>query len=70
MKFAEILKTPMFNRYVFESVAVFVRRARERDVSLLSAFKTSLFPSLEMILANDIKEFLPYAFPLLAQLDF
>ncbi|XP_010518325.1 PREDICTED: exportin-2-like [Camelina sativa] len=61
-------KNPIFNHYLFESVAVLVRRACERDISLISAFETSLFPSLQMILVNDITEFLPYAFQLLAQL--
>ncbi|AEC10713.1 cellular apoptosis susceptibility protein, putative / importin-alpha re-exporter [Arabidopsis thaliana] len=61
-------KNPIFNHYLFESVAVLVRRACERDISLISAFETSLFPSLQMILANDITEFLPYGFQLLAQL--
>ncbi|EOA26521.1 hypothetical protein CARUB_v10022574mg [Capsella rubella] len=61
-------KNPIFNHYLFESVAVLVRRACERNISLISAFETSLFPSLQMILANDITEFLPYAFQLLAQL--
>ncbi|XP_010544845.1 PREDICTED: exportin-2 [Tarenaya hassleriana] len=61
-------KNPIFNHYLFESVAVLVRRACERDISLISAFEASLFPSLQMILANDITEFLPYAFQLLAQL--
>uniref|UniRef100_A0A1J3EFA2 Exportin-2 n=1 Tax=Noccaea caerulescens TaxID=107243 RepID=A0A1J3EFA2_NOCCA len=61
-------KNPIFNHYIFESVAVLIRRACERDISLLSAFETSLFPSLQRILADDIAEFLPYAFQLLAQL--
>ncbi|KAJ0258194.1 Exportin-2 [Hirschfeldia incana] len=61
-------KNPTFNHYIFESVAVLVRRACERDISLLPAFETSLFPSLQMILNNLIEEFLPYAFQLLAQL--
>ncbi|KAL1191616.1 Exportin-2 [Cardamine amara subsp. amara] len=61
-------KNPVFNHYLFESVAVLVRRACERDIALISAFETSLFPSLQMILVNDITEFLPYAFQLLAQL--
>ncbi|KAG8653447.1 exportin-2 [Manihot esculenta] len=61
-------KNPIFNHYLFESVAVLVRRACERDVSFIPAFETSLFPSLQIILANDVTEFLPYAFQLLAQL--
>ncbi|XP_050237080.1 exportin-2 [Mercurialis annua] len=61
-------KNPIFNHYLFESIAVLIRRACERDVSLIPAFETSLFPSLQLILANDVTEFLPYAFQLLAQL--
>lgn len=61
-------KNPIFNHYLFESVAVLVRRACERDSSLVSAFEASLFPSLQTILENDIAEFFPYAFQLLAQL--
>ncbi|CAN1157150.1 CAS [Linum perenne] len=61
-------KNPVFNHYLFESVAVLVRRACDRDRSLIPAFEERLFPSLQMILANDVTEFLPYAFQLLAQL--
>ncbi|KAH7543014.1 exportin-2 [Ziziphus jujuba] len=61
-------KNPIFNHYLFESVAILVKRACEKDSSLISAFEGSLFPSLEMILVNDVTEFFPYAFQLLAQL--
>ncbi|KAL3572136.1 hypothetical protein D5086_026040 [Populus alba] len=61
-------KNPIFNHYLFESVAVLVRRACERDISLIPSFETSLFPRLQEILGNDVTEFLPYAFQLLAQL--
>ncbi|KAK3194607.1 hypothetical protein Dsin_025917 [Dipteronia sinensis] len=61
-------KNPIFNHYLFESVAVLVRRACQRDPSLISPFETSILPSLQMILQNDVTEFLPYAFQLLAQL--
>ncbi|KAM7511883.1 hypothetical protein LguiB_010758 [Lonicera macranthoides] len=61
-------KNPIFNHYLFEAVAVLVRRACERNPSLVPAFESSLFPSLQMILAKDVTEFFPYAFQLLAQL--
>lgn len=61
-------KNPIFNHYLFESVAILVRRACERDSSLVSIFESSLFPRLEMILGNDVTEFFPYTFQLLAQL--
>ncbi|KAE9466053.1 hypothetical protein C3L33_02034, partial [Rhododendron williamsianum] len=67
-KVCENPKTPTFNHYLFEAVAVLVRRSCEKDPSLISAFEASLFPSLEMILARDVTEFFPYAFQLLAQL--
>ncbi|KAF5733505.1 Exportin-2 -like protein [Tripterygium wilfordii] len=61
-------KNPIFNHYLFESVAMLVKRACERDISLISSFEEKLFPSIQAILANDVTEFLPYAFQLLAQL--
>ncbi|KAM7274872.1 hypothetical protein ACFE04_016738 [Oxalis oulophora] len=61
-------KNPIFNHYLFESVAVLIRRACQRDISLISGFEVSLFPSIQTILGNDVTEFLPYAFQLLAQL--
>ncbi|EOA39589.1 hypothetical protein CARUB_v10008209mg [Capsella rubella] len=61
-------KNPVFNHYLFESVAVLVRRACERNVSLVPEFERALLPSLQMILDNDVSEFLPYAFQLLTQL--
>ncbi|XP_061348064.1 exportin-2-like [Gastrolobium bilobum] len=61
-------KNPIFNHYIFESVAILVRRACERDLSLVSVFEASLFPRLEIILTNDVTEFFPYTFQLLAQL--
>ncbi|KAI3449282.1 hypothetical protein Pfo_005947 [Paulownia fortunei] len=61
-------KNPVFNHYMFESVAVLIRRACEQNPSVISAFETSLLPSLQMILSRDVSEFFPYAFQLLAQL--
>ncbi|KAK9167945.1 hypothetical protein Syun_000085 [Stephania yunnanensis] len=61
-------KNPIFNHYLFEAVACLVRRACERDISLLRIFEESLFPVIQIILTNDVTEFWPYAFQLLAQL--
>ncbi|KAJ4955695.1 hypothetical protein NE237_012478 [Protea cynaroides] len=61
-------KNPTFNHYLFEAVAGLARRVCEKDPSLTSAFEASLSPILETILGNDVTEFLPYAFQLLAQL--
>ncbi|XP_059634392.1 exportin-2 [Cornus florida] len=67
-KVCENPKNPIFNHYLFEAVAILVRRVCEKDPSLITAFEASLFPSLQMILAKDVTEFFPYAFQLLAQL--
>lgn len=61
-------KNPKFNHYLFESLAVLVRRACEKVPALITAFEDRLFPSIEIILGNDVTEFLPYTFQLLAQL--
>ncbi|PIN12388.1 Nuclear export receptor CSE1/CAS (importin beta superfamily) [Handroanthus impetiginosus] len=61
-------KNPVFNHYLFESVALLIKRACEQDPSIITAFETSLLPSLQMILSRDVTEFFPYAFQLLAQL--
>ncbi|WCJ33691.1 Exportin-2 [Euphorbia peplus] len=67
----EVCKNPkdrIFNHHLFESVAILVRHACKRDVSLAPTFEMSLIPSFEMILVNDLTEFFPYAIQLLAQL--
>uniref|UniRef100_A0A2P2JD21 Uncharacterized protein MANES_01G245400 n=1 Tax=Rhizophora mucronata TaxID=61149 RepID=A0A2P2JD21_RHIMU len=61
-------KNPIFNHYLWESVAVLIRRACERDISLLQTFESSLFPSIQLILGNNVIEFLPYAFQISALL--
>ncbi|XP_057468297.1 exportin-2-like [Actinidia eriantha] len=67
-KVCENPRNPVFNHYLFEAVAILVRRSCEKDPSLISAFEAGLFPSLELILTRDVTEFFPYAFQLLAQL--
>lgn len=60
-------KNPTFNHYLFEAVAVLIRRGCV-NAALTSAFEASLFPSLQTILTCNVIEFFPYAFQLLAQL--
>ncbi|GLJ21568.1 hypothetical protein SUGI_0400040 [Cryptomeria japonica] len=61
-------KNPVFNHYLFESVAGLVRRACEKEPSLITSFEANLFPVLQTIMVHDVTEFLPYALQLLAQL--
>ncbi|KAK6158894.1 hypothetical protein DH2020_006208 [Rehmannia glutinosa] len=46
-------KNPVFNHYLFESVALLIKRSCEQDPSIISAFETSLLPSVQMILSRD-----------------
>lgn len=66
----EVCKLPknsVFNRYVFESIALLLRRAYERDIPPTSAFEMVLFPSVKMILDRKLEDFMPYALQLMAQ---
>ncbi|KAL8139815.1 hypothetical protein V2J09_005836 [Rumex salicifolius] len=60
-------KNPTFNHYLFEAIAVLIRRGCV-NASLTLAFETSLLPSIETILHENLVEFIPYALQLLAQL--
>ncbi|EFJ17392.1 hypothetical protein SELMODRAFT_114779 [Selaginella moellendorffii] len=60
---------PAFNHYVFESVSVLVRKAcHHRDLDVVMAFEERLFPVFQSILQNNVAEFQPYVFQVLAQL--
>ncbi|KAI3976144.1 hypothetical protein MKX01_017061 [Papaver californicum] len=61
-------KNPVYNHYLFEAVAGLVGRVCEKDPSLIPTFETSIFPILQYILGQNVTEFWPYAFQLLAQL--
>lgn len=61
-------KDPIFNHYLFESIATLIRRTCDKDQSLVGLFEENLFPALQNILLNDISEFWPYAFQIFAQL--
>ncbi|ERN11678.1 exportin-2 [Amborella trichopoda] len=61
-------KNPTFNHYLFESVAALVRKGCERDPNMIPVFEAGLFPILQAIMVEDVMEFLPYVFQILAQL--
>ncbi|KAK0546611.1 importin-alpha export receptor [Tilletia horrida] len=56
---------PKFSHYCFESIAALVRYA---GPSNLEALESQLFPPLTAILQNDVTEFVPYVFQLVAQM--
>ncbi|KAJ7514727.1 hypothetical protein O6H91_23G056900 [Diphasiastrum complanatum] len=59
---------PSFNHYLFEAVAAVVRKSFERDPEVVAAFESILFPVIQVVLQDDITEFAPYVFQILAQL--
>ncbi|EMR10605.1 hypothetical protein PNEG_01308 [Pneumocystis murina B123] len=59
---------PKFNHYVFESLAILIRYSAPNSREILLRLESSLFPSLRLILQNDVTEFIPYVFQILSQL--
>lgn len=59
---------PRFNQYCFESVSALIRFVCEASPAALPHFEKSLFGPAEIILSQDVVEFIPYIFQILAQL--
>lgn len=57
---------PKFSHYTFESIATLIRYGQS---SLgINTFEETLFPDLLGILHNDVSEFVPYVFQIMAQI--
>jgi exportin-2 (importin alpha re-exporter) len=61
-------RNPQFNHFLFESIAVLVRAVCGQNPNAPGALENLLFPPFQAILQNDILEFSPYVFQILAQL--
>ena len=59
---------PTFNHYMFETIAALVKNVCSVHSSALAAFDSTLCPLVREILDQDVAEFAPYGFQLLAQL--
>ncbi|KAI8903551.1 Cse1-domain-containing protein [Gorgonomyces haynaldii] len=59
---------PKFNHYTFEALASLVKAVCVANPALVVNFEGLLFPPFQQILANDVAEFMPYVFQILAQL--
>lgn len=59
---------PGFNHYLFESIAALVKYGCEADAANAAACEEVLFPPFQIILQEDVQEFHPYVFQVLAQL--
>jgi exportin-2 (importin alpha re-exporter) len=61
-------KSPGFNHYLFEAVAALIKHGVAADRAQLTTFEGTLFPAFDIVLRNDVQEFHPYIFQILAQL--
>lgn len=59
---------PKFNHYTFESISALVRFITAGNASTLAEFESALFPPFHAILQQDISEFSPFVFQILAQM--
>jgi exportin-2 (importin alpha re-exporter) len=59
---------PSFNHYLFEAVAALLRNACEKDPGQVATFENQLFPVFQAVLEQDVTEFAPYVFQIMAQL--
>lgn len=57
---------PYFNHYLFETLALLIRAACSQDnQSIRDEFENVLFNILEVVIAQDVQEFIPYVLQLL-----
>lgn len=59
---------PHFNHFLFETLALSIKIVCKVEPTAVSSFEEALFPQFQLILQNDIMEFLPYVFQLLSLL--
>jgi exportin-2 (importin alpha re-exporter) len=64
---------PHFNHYLFECLALLVRSAcnvpsADQALAACTKFEALLFPPFQAVLSQDVVEFVPYVFQILAQL--
>lgn len=59
---------PRFNHYIFESIGALIRFICPTSPAALEEFENMCFGPFQTILSQDVQEFSPYVFQLLAQL--
>lgn len=59
---------PHFNHYLFETLALAIKIVCTAEPAAVSSFEEALFPIFQNILQQDIMEFMPYVFQMLALL--
>lgn len=59
---------PHFNHYLFETFALTIKIVCTAESGAVASFEEALFPIFQNILAEDVLEFMPYVFQMLALL--
>ncbi|KAG7096402.1 hypothetical protein E1B28_003845 [Marasmius oreades] len=59
---------PKFDQYIFESISALMRFVVNRSNNTLNVFEQQLFGQFTNILQNDIEQYIPYTFQILAQM--
>ncbi|XP_020283895.1 exportin-2 isoform X1 [Pseudomyrmex gracilis] len=59
---------PNFNHYLFETLSVSIKIVCKTNPEAVTSFEQALFPIFQEILQQDIPEFIPYVFQILALL--
>ncbi|KAI0077557.1 Cse1-domain-containing protein [Panus rudis PR-1116 ss-1] len=59
---------PNFDQYIFESISAFMRFVVTANPSTLPVFEQALFGPATIILQQDIDQYIPYVFQILAQM--
>jgi len=68
-KLAEVSKNPskpQFNHYLFESICTLIRGVGKTNKPGIAVIEETIFPVVQIILMNDVTEFLPYVFQVLS----
>ncbi|KAH9945469.1 CAS/CSE protein [Epithele typhae] len=59
---------PKFDQYIFESISALMRFVVQANPAALPTFEQALLPPFEIIISQDIDQYIPYAFQVLAQM--
>lgn len=59
---------PHFNHYLFETLSLSIRIVCKTNPSAVKSFEDILFPIFQVILQQDIQEFIPYVFQIVSLL--
>ncbi|XP_014260192.1 exportin-2 [Cimex lectularius] len=59
---------PHFNHFLFETISISIKVVCQKNSSAVSLFEEALFPTFEVILREDIQEFVPYIMQVLSMM--